>query len=66
MTSINNLTKTISMPQNCGMKGMHENHGSHSAHANHTSKNEISKTQQTSQVELVKSEGIGNKLDARV
>ncbi len=65
MTSINNLTKITSMPQNCGMKGMHENHGSHSAHVKHTSKNEILKTQEISQVQSLKSEGIGNKLDAK-
>jgi hypothetical protein len=66
MTSINTATRTANMPQNCGMKGMHESHANHSAHANHAKKAETASNQQVAQVEAARDERIGNKLDVRV
>lgn len=63
MISINTAMRSANMPQNCGMKGMHE---SHANHANHVKKAETASNQQTTQVEAVRDERIGNKLDIRV
>ena len=60
MTNINNSMRTANMPQNCGMKGMHENH------ENHAKKAESANTQQPAQVEKAMNERTGNKLDVRV
>jgi len=60
MTTINKSIGISNMPQNCGMKGMHE------THSNHLKKTEIVNTQQTAKVKESKNDVVGNKLDVRV
>lgn len=57
MTGINSSMRVGTMPENCGMKGMHDNH------ASHAKKTQAIEKQQNLKVEKVRDEKVGSKLD---